>query len=187
MKILSIGGLTSLAVLAAAAVPAQATVTPVNSSVTASNSSLALWTEESTGTRIICQRSDFTGRTSADGRSFSGTITFSSSSGGPCFDNVLGLNYAWACRGNLTWRSSSSVARTSASGTWAFDSGFECTIRPTAGSVRQIRGPQVPTNCTWTFIPPSTLGTRCSTIADDSRQEYGLVTTYAFRERLTVS
>ena len=175
-----------LAVFAAAA-PAQATVTPVNSAFTGTSTNSS-WTEESNGIRMRCPRSTFAGRTSADGKSVSGTLDFVRSGAVTCTESIFGSSVTWACRGNITWRSTSSVAGTSFSGTWAVDSGFECAIRPSIGSARSIRGPQTPTNCTWTVDQRTqTLTTVCNTIAVDGGGESGFAASYRVDQRLTVS
>ncbi len=178
--------IAALAVLAVAAVPAHATVTPVNSAVnsTSTNSNI---TDEGNGIRTRCPLSTFAGRTSADGRALSGTLTFSSSGGVTCTESIFGSSVRVACTGNVTLRSTSSVARTSASGTATLDSGFSCTITPAIGSPRTIRGPQTPTNCTWTFTPPSTRRTTCNTIAVDGGGELGFAATYTATQRFTIS
>lgn len=68
----------ALAALAFAAVPAHATLTPVNSAVTATSINSVL-TDEGNGLRSRCPLSTFSGATSADGRAISGTLTFSRS------------------------------------------------------------------------------------------------------------
>ena len=191
MMILSIRGLlmsiAALVVLAVAAVPAQATVTPVNSAATGTATD-AGFTDESNGLRVRCPRSTFTGRTSADGRSVSGTLDFVSSGGVTCTESFFGSSVRVVCRGNVTFRSTSSISGSTVAGTTALDAGFSCTITPIIGSARTIRGSQSPSNCTWIY-QQGTLNFRsvCNTIAVDGGGESSMVGTYRIDQRLTIS
>ncbi len=177
-----------LAVVALAAPPARASITPTNTSVAATSTNSVI-TEESNGLRFRCPRVDFTGRTSADGRSISGTVAFA---GDPatrvtCTDSLFGGSVAVTTSGNITWRSTSSVAGTSASGTLSFDSGFTWTYA-LLGVPRTIRGPQTPSNCTWTYAQTTgTLFLACTTIAIDGGGELSWSGTFVVRPRLTMS
>ena len=191
MKALHLRGLVltiaALSVLAVAAVPAHASVTPVNANISGVSTDSNL-TDEGTGLRTRCPRSDFVGRTSADGRRVSGTLTFSGDGRTTCTENVFGSSVTVVCRGNVTLTSRSSVAGVSASGDVSLDSDFECTIRAAIGAARSIRGPQTPTNCTWTFTQSTQLLTvRCATILTDSGGESGFAGSYRVTPRLVVS
>jgi hypothetical protein len=176
--------IAALAVLAVAAIPAHASVTPVNSAVNATSTNSVL-TDEGTGLRTRCPLSTFTGRTSADGRALSGSLTFTSSGGVTCTENLFGSSVDVRCSGTVTLRSTSSVAGSSASGNVTLDSGFRCDITSLAGR-RTITGPQTPSNCSWTFTPPSTLITNCNTIVTTSG-EAGFAGTYRATQRFTIS
>ncbi len=185
----------SLAVLAVVAGPAHATATPASFRFSASSTNSNL-TDESNGLRTRCPLADFTGSTSADGLSISGTLTFRAIRGTTCTESLFGSSVTVVCRGNVTLRSTSSVAtrdRTrpvdgSASGTAVLDAGFECTIRPVLAGPRSIRGPQTPTNCTWTFtVATQTLTTVCNTIAVDGGGESGFSASYRVLGRTAIT
>ncbi len=183
----SLLAIAALSLLAIVVIPASATITPVNSAVTATSSNANL-TDESNGLRTRCPLSTGSGRTSADGRSGSGTVTFTSSGGVTCTESLFGSSVRVACSGNVTLRSTSSVAGASISGTAALDSGFSCTITPAIGSARTIRGPQTPANCFETTIfGPSTMRIDCRTIAVDGGGESGFAATYTANRNFTVS
>ncbi len=119
MKVLALRGLlvvAALAVVAAAATPAQATLTPVNARVSATSSDTQLRADDGSLT-VTCPTSEVTATISADGRSFSGTVAFSRGKGRTCLSSGLFAASpveAIVCR--ITVRSVSSVAGTSASG-----------------------------------------------------------------------
>ncbi len=177
--------------LLAAAGPAHATFTPVNATATglSTNSNI---TFENDGNRIRCPRVEFSGRTTFDGRALSGTLAFSADpvTRVRCVATLYGSPEI-TCRGNVTWRSTSSVATRSAGGTVSFDSGFECRIvlfgSPTSLD-KIFRGPQSPTNTGFSFSQSSqTLTASWRTVALDGGGELGFEATFAFSPRLTVS
>ncbi len=188
-RLATCGLLLAAATLAAstgAAVPAHASLTPVSTAFVASSFNSVL-IDEGTGLRTRCPAAVLggPGSTSADGRSISAEPDFYWSDGVTCTESLFGSSVIWSCSGNFTFRSTSSVARTSASGTLTLDSGFSCTITSLAGT-RTIRGPQTPSNCTWTFTPPSTLRTACNTIVTSSG-ESGFAATYRTTNNFSVS
>jgi hypothetical protein len=138
--------LTLAAVLAfsALAAPANAALTPVNTRVSATSSDSSFI---AAGHTVRCPTAEFTGRTSADGRSISGTIFFSINTvkrqtctiAGPVFNGSCTIVHA----GNtITITSTSSIARTSASGDVNLDAGFTITVRCVGGADFSIVGPQ---------------------------------------------
>lgn len=168
----------ALVVLALAATPALATFTPANVSVTASSTDLNV-TDDGSGLRVRCPRTDFTGRTSADGRSFSGTLAFA--------DPVARTTCGMTSSGSITWRSTSSVAGSSASGTLSFNSGFSWNYS-LLGAPRTIRGPQAPSNCTWTYAQGvSRAFLTCRTIAVDGGGTLTWMGSFPLSPRLTIS
>jgi hypothetical protein len=110
-----------LTAFAVAAVPAQATITPVNAAISANStdSSFAV----TPGVVIACPTSTFTGLIAADGRSASGTLEFSSNARTPCTLTVLGSssNVSVVCSLRITLRSTASTAGTSATGDVVID------------------------------------------------------------------
>ena len=182
----SVLAIAALSLLAIVVIPAGATITPVSTAVRATSTNANL-TDESNGLRTRCPLSTGSGTVSADGRSGSGTVAFSSSGGVTCTESLFGTSVTVTCRGNVTLRSTSSVAGTSVSGTATLDTGFQCDIRSLAGS-RTIRGPQSPANCTETTpTGPSTMRIDCRTIAVDGGGESGFAATYTANRAFTVS
>jgi hypothetical protein len=112
-----------LTAFAVAAVPAQATITPVNTAISASStdSSFAI----TAGVIIVCPTSTFTGTIAADGRSASGTLEFSANAGTrvTCTFTVLGSSSSATvvCSLRITLRSTASTAGVSATGDVVID------------------------------------------------------------------
>ncbi len=188
LELISLSTLAFATATLVAGAPAQAAATPVSSSISAQSSNANL-TDESNGLRVRCPRANSTGRISADGRSASVGGTFTSGGGVTCTESLFGSSVTVGCvGGGVTLRSSSSVAGTSASGTIFLDSGFACNVSPAIGSGRTIRGPQSPSNCTFTYTQASR-STRidCRTIAVDGGGESGFAATYTVDQFLTIS
>ncbi len=148
----------ALSVLAIAAIPAHATITPAGATISASSTDSQL---SAGGPIVRCPTSEFTGTINAAGTALSGRLAFSSN---PrlritCTESTLGSSVTVVCRGLITLRSDSSVAGVSASGTVVLTGAtpFECSVTVAAlGCTITIRGPQGPFNAggqpsAWTF------------------------------------
>ena len=164
--LLAVAMLTALAVAAA---PAQATITPVNTTFSGTSSTTQL--RDNQGNTVACTTADGTGRSAADGRSISLSLTFGKQGGRCTARTALGSGTAVVdCgRGLVTLRSTSSVAGRNASGTITLDADFSCSVTATVFGISvtiNIRGLQTPTNCTWTLDQASqSLTVNCRTIA----------------------
>ncbi len=146
---------SALAVLAAAATPANATFTPVNARISATSTDSSL-SSNGGAVAVRCPTAEFTGTINGTGTAASGTLGFSSNPRNRVDCTAVGQRATVDCRGLVTLRSTSSVAGTSASGTFALDTGFDCSITvPALVCTLHIVGPQTPTG-TWTY----TQGTR---------------------------
>ncbi len=118
----------------------------------------------------------------------SGTMTFILSSGGvTCTESLFATSLTFANTGTMTFRSTSSVAGSGASGTMALDSNFSWTIS-SAFTRRTIVGPQTPANCTWTYTQVTgVLGVACNTVAVVGGTETALTGRFRVAQRVTVS
>lgn len=185
-KGLLLSGLLALLLVAMAA-PARASLTPVNTAIRGTGTD-SLLTAESTGLHMACPISELTGSISSGGNSFSVAPVFFSGGGVTCTESLFGSSVLVTCRGNLTFRVTSSSFGLSASGTIAFDSDYQCVWDPVLGSTSTIRGPQSPTNCTWTYTQSSrVMRLGCSTIAVDGGSESGWSGSYFLSPVITVS
>lgn len=129
--------------LALAAVPAQANLTPVNTTV-AGGSSDAVFTTTIAGNPVTlrCPRTTYTGRTDASGASLSGNFFFTLRSGGStCVESFLRGTLTLTSRGSVTIAVTSSTAGTSASGSFALDRGFTVTFHAGWGCDFSFAGP----------------------------------------------
>ena len=178
----------TLAALVAAAVPAHATLTPVNTSFTATSSNSVI-THSGFGIRDRCPLSHFGNRTSADGRSLSGNVIFNRSGAVTCTESFFSSSITVDCVGNATLRSTTSVAGTAASGTLVLDTGFRCEVTSGLSPDWIMRGPQTPTNCTWTLTQSTqTLSIGCNTIAKDGGGTVSWTASHAITSsRVTIS
>ena len=186
MKSLTTRGLiltvAMLSVLAVAAAPAFATLTPAGGAVAATSTNSQL-TEG--GISVRCPRSDLRGRIAANGLSATGTATFTGDGRTTCVESFLGSSVTVTCTGTITITSTSSVAGTSASGDLTLDSGYRCTIRSLAGT-RTIDGPQTIRGCVTFTQARQTLNVNCAGI----RTSTGTATfsgSYALSTRVTIS
>ncbi len=158
--------LAALAIIAVAAAPAHARITPAGSTVSANSRDVRF---SGPFGSFTCPTSEFTGAVSVDGTTLSGRLAFSRDSrvGGTtrCSDSLGGTFDDPVCVGTVTFRSTSSTASISMSGDVVFDSGFQCSFRdPFYGDV-SFRGPQTLRGC-FTFNQATQLLTfRCSFIA----------------------
>lgn len=175
-------GVAMLSTVAFAAAPAHATITPVNTAITGSDTASAL--RSSMGFTVRCPRADFSGRTSADGRSVSGTFTFG---GRTCTESAFGTSVTVVTRGSITVRSTSSVAGVSASGDYALDTGGESTETNFIWGSSSVRGPQTVRGCvTIRQGPPSVLDITCL-LNDDAGGTMVVSTRYTLNRAITIS
>ncbi len=138
--------LAMLAIVATAAAPAHATLTPVSSTVSANSRDVRF--SGSFGS-FTCPTSDLTGTISTDGTSLSGRLTFSRATGGTtrCIDSLGSAFNDMVCVGTVTFRSTSSTASTSLSGDVTLDRDFQCSFRTLFYGDVTVRGPQTLRNC----------------------------------------
>ncbi len=180
--------LAALAIIAVAAAPAHARITPAGSTVSANSRDSVF---NLTFLSITCPTADITGTLSADGTSLSGRLAFSSSTGGArCRDNLGGVYADFVCRGSATFRSTSSTAGVSASGDLLFDRDLDCTLRsPLLGEVT-FRGPQTLRGCLTFNQATQLLTVRCSLAATVSSNPMTITLSASYRVttgRLTIS
>lgn len=178
---------TALVAFLTVAAPTHATITPISTTFTATSTN-SNWLHTPSGISDRCPLSHFGDRTSADGRSISGNLISTASGGVTCTDNLFSSSMTFDCVGNLTFRSNASVAGASASGTISLDTGFRCEATVSLGTDWIIRGPQSPTNCTWTLSQGSqVLSVRCTTIAKDGGGTVHWTGSYRVNQRKTIS
>ncbi len=176
-----------LVIAAVAAAPAHARLTPAGGRFTASSTNA---TFSLGGFFFRCATSTFSGTISADGSSVSGELHFSGAAGGTTCDGPFLPCEVVTADGRpttVTFRSTSSVAGGSASGTLALDRDFRYTIACGTGGLLRC-----------TLLGPNALGTERWTITGQTLSvdgsypclEGGLLAfraTYTILERISVS
>lgn len=140
-------------VLAFAATPAHATLTPVNSAFTGSSRD-ATFTIDFRGAPITlrCPQTTVTGRTNGTGTAVSANFIFILRSGGiTCVESLFGTSFTITSVGNFTIAVTSSTAGTNASASFSLDSGFQLTFTSITCAYT-FRGPQGPFANAVTFV-----------------------------------
>ncbi len=177
----------ALGVMAVAAMPASATLTPPLSALTASSSN-ADWTRAGFGTR--CPTNTFRGTIAADGLSASGEFALSNN-GRPTCPGRLGceVTTAGGSPTTITLRSTASARGVSATFDLVFDANFtlnfSClggTNNCTISGPQTIRGAGILTQGT-----PSRLATNMRIRCAEAGGRMEQTGTYTFVERLTIS
>jgi hypothetical protein len=151
---------TALVLTSIVATPAQATITPVNTAISATSTDSSFIVTP--GVVIACPTTTFTGLIAADGRSASGTLEFSSNARTPCTLTVLGSssNVSVVCSLRITLRSTASTAGVSATGDVVIDAANparSCSMTYSAHGCTITFGPQT--------IRPATISQAAQTVS----------------------
>ena len=147
--------------LAAAAAPAQATMTPFNAALVTQSTNIMLI---SSGIATSCPVSTLTGRVSADGRSVTATVdAHGDGRGRTCVDSIFRGSCTVTIRGDFIVFSTASVANTSASFNVSLAANFNATITCPSFS-RSVLGPQALGSCATFGQGMQTLNFGCNAI-----------------------